>query len=167
MKNMTVTNKLIIANVIMFIPSLLLYNTFGNTWYQTIGHFQLWRLVTAMFSHANIAHLIGNMWVLFSVGNTVEHMSSNKSTYLVSYFICGIGAGFASILLNHSIMTVGASGAISGLMAMELKQFKANKTVIIIGFIYLLVTSIMVPNVDVVGHLAGFVIGLILGAGMM
>jgi membrane associated rhomboid family serine protease len=85
-------------------------------------------LVTSMFLHADLDHLIGNMWFLYLFGNNVE-ARCNPLTFFCAYIICGVcGTLNHNWLFPHSTMpTIGASGAISGVMAMYLFFFPANR----------------------------------------
>lgn len=72
---------------------------------------------TSMFLHAGWLHLIGNMWFLWIFGDNVEDRLGHFR-YLVTYLICGLAASFTHYMFNmHSkIPTVGASGAIAGVL---------------------------------------------------
>ncbi|MCA9140653.1 MAG: rhomboid family intramembrane serine protease [Planctomycetales bacterium] len=77
-------------------------------------------ILTAMFMHGGIAHLLGNMWFLWIFGDNIEQ-SVGRGRYLVFYLLCGVLASLAHVLLNRSgpsslIPSLGASGAISGVM---------------------------------------------------
>ena len=76
--------------------------------------------ITAMFMHANILHIVGNMLVLFFVGRSIEQ-NLGKLTYLLVYFLSGIIANLGVLLLpfiGSSATVVGASAAISGLIGL-------------------------------------------------
>ncbi len=77
-------------------------------------------LVTAIFTHANILHIVGNMLVLFFVGKSVEQ-HINRFFYLLVYFLSGVIANLGVMLLpliGSSATVVGASAAISGLIGL-------------------------------------------------
>lgn len=76
---------------------------------------QWWRLVSALFLHADIFHLLANMWVLVSVGTLTRRLYGNRS-FVGIYFGGGIFASLASIAWNPSLASVGASGAIFGVL---------------------------------------------------
>jgi membrane associated rhomboid family serine protease len=74
-------------------------------------------MLTSMFLHGSWLHIIGNMWALWIFGDNIEdHLG--HFTYLIFYLVCGLAAGVAHILLNvgSNVPTVGASGAIAGVM---------------------------------------------------
>ena len=75
---------------------------------------QAFTMITAMFLHANIWHLLGNMWFLWIFGDSLEaRIGSIKFTLF--YLFCGIGAAvFYALASTDASMVIGASGAISG-----------------------------------------------------
>lgn len=77
-------------------------------------------LLTSMFMHGGIMHLLGNMWFLWIFGDNIEH-DLGKVKYLIFYLACGILASLAHVFLTTQppaslIPSLGASGAISGVM---------------------------------------------------
>jgi len=78
---------------------------------------QIFAFISFMFLHGGFWHLLGNMWFLYIFGDNVEdHLGSLR--YLVFYFLCGISSGVAQVFINWhaNIPTIGASGAIAGVM---------------------------------------------------
>ena len=136
---------------------------------------QWWRLVTSMFVHIGLIHLLFNMWCLWSLGNLAERMFGNW-TYVAIYLLSGVGGSLASLFWNPGIISAGASGAIFG-MAGALVAF------LYLGHIHVprpvvreLLTSVLIfvgfnlffgavqEGIDNAGHLGGLVSGLVLGA---
>jgi membrane associated rhomboid family serine protease len=78
---------------------------------------QLFSLISFMFLHGGFIHLLGNMWSLYIFGDNIED-SLGHLRYLVFYLLCGISSGLSHLVLNlHSnVPTIGASGAIAGVM---------------------------------------------------
>jgi membrane associated rhomboid family serine protease len=74
-------------------------------------------ILTSMFLHGSWLHIIGNMWVLWIFGDNIEDHLGHFS-YLIFYLISGFAAALAHILLNlgSNVPSVGASGAIAGVM---------------------------------------------------
>ena len=74
-------------------------------------------LVTCMFLHGGLMHLVGNMWFLYIFGDNIEDRFGHIG-YAMMYLICGLSAGAMHIAVdeNSFIPTVGASGAIAGVM---------------------------------------------------
>ncbi len=78
---------------------------------------QLFALVSFMFLHGSFWHLLANLWTLYIFGDNVEDRLGSLR-YLVFYLMCGIASGFAHLLFNltSNVPTIGASGAIAGVM---------------------------------------------------
>ena len=90
-------------------------------------------LLTSMFLHGGWLHLIGNMWYLWIFGDNVEDVLG-PVRYLLFYFLCGIAAGATHVLLSpgSSVPTVGASGAIAGVLAGYASLFPHARVVTLI-----------------------------------
>jgi membrane associated rhomboid family serine protease len=98
-----------------FIPAHLTRALEGTTQY-TISA-SLLTIFTSMFLHADLFHIIGNLWFLWIFGDNIEdHLG--HFTYLVFYLLSGIAAALTFIVINPltTVPTVGASGAIAGVM---------------------------------------------------
>ena len=82
-------------------------------------HKEYWRLVTAVFMHFGIQHLVNNMLLLFVLGDNLER-ALGKVKYAVFYLVCGVGANVASMCVNlmegSYAVSAGASGAIFGVV---------------------------------------------------
>jgi membrane associated rhomboid family serine protease len=104
-------------------------------------------LLTSMFLHAGIAHILGNMLFLWIFGDNVEDFFGH-ATYLFFYLVCGIGSGLLHIFFNlHSTLpALGASGAISGVMGAYLVLFPRSQILTLV-FIFLL----PIPAVFILG----------------
>lgn len=92
---------------------------------------------TSIFLHANIGHLLGNMWALWIFGDNVEdHMGPFK--FLLFYTLSGIGAGLIHFLTNiHSLVpTIGASGAIAGIMGAFMILYPRARIVTLLPIIF-------------------------------
>src|SRR5687768_6950731 len=85
-------------------------------------------LLTSMFLHGGWMHLGGNMLYLWIFGDNLEHRMGH-ARFLVFYLLCGLAAGVAHIVFNSgsSVPTVGASGAISGVLGGYLLLFPKNR----------------------------------------
>src|ERR1700733_6876964 len=81
-------------------------------------------IITSMFIHGGFLHIAGNMWFLWIFGRGVEDLIGHVR-YLLLYLACGIAGAILFILLNSNstIPTVGASGAIAGVMGAYLVKF--------------------------------------------
>lgn len=115
---------LLIANTAVFLFALVppvagaLWGVFGLVPGRVTGQFWVWQLFTYMFLHAGFLHFFFNMLVLWSLGRFLEG-EWGTAGFLKFYFTCGMGAGLFSVAFTpHSMnVTVGASGAIYGLLA--------------------------------------------------
>lgn len=76
-----------------------------------------WTMLTCIFLHGGWLHIIGNMWFLFIFGDNVEDRFGHFK-YLLFYLLCGLAGSFAHLVTNagSTLPTVGASGAIAGVM---------------------------------------------------
>jgi membrane associated rhomboid family serine protease len=95
-------------------------------------------LFTSMFLHGGWAHLFSNMLALYIFGDNVEDRMGSRR-YLLFYLTCGVIAALAHIALNptSSIPTVGASGAISGVLAAYLIYFPAARVITLVPLFFL------------------------------
>lgn len=92
-----------------------------------------WTILTAMFLHGGWMHLIGNMLYLWIVGDNVEEVLGTFR-YILVYFACGLMASIAQVAVNPNsvIPTLGASGAIAGIMGAYVVWFPDNQIRVLI-----------------------------------
>jgi membrane associated rhomboid family serine protease len=141
-----VTLAFIAANVLAFLfeisqPSGAALQSFIQAWGVVPREFSAGRdlppmipypywstLVTSMFLHGGWAHLGGNMLFLWIFGDNIEHRIGH-GRFLAFYLVCGLAAGLAHIIANSgsAVPTVGASGAISGVLGGYLVLFPRNR----------------------------------------
>ncbi|MEX2011526.1 MAG: rhomboid family intramembrane serine protease [Chloroflexota bacterium] len=109
-------------------------------------------LLTSMFMHGGIAHIFGNMLFLWIFGDNVEHRVGHIP-YLLFYLAAGIIASFAQIAIDPDsvIPTLGASGAISGVLGAYLVMFPTNRVTVMFGF-----RPVLVPAIVAIGIWAVF-----------
>jgi membrane associated rhomboid family serine protease len=145
-------------------------------------------LLTSMFMHGGWLHLLGNMLFLWIFGDNVEHRVGHIP-YALFYLAAGVIASFAQIAVQPDsvIPTLGASGAISGVLGAYLIMFPRNRvTVVILRFIPIQVPAIVAigmwavfqfinglgsiavteqttGGVAYMAHIGGFVAGLVFG----
>jgi membrane associated rhomboid family serine protease len=114
------------------------------------GDFHPATLVTSMFLHGSWSHVIGNMWYLWIFGDNVEDRCGH-GRYLAFYLLCGFAAAAGQILMNaHSLVpTIGASGAIAGMMGAYFVLYPHSRVLTFIPF----------PLFDVVEVPAIFLLG--------
>jgi len=99
---------------------------------------QLFSLLSFMFLHGGFWHLLGNMWSLYIFGDNIEDRLG-PLRYLVFYLLCGITSGLSHLIINlHSnITTIGASGAIAGVMGAYLILYPNAKILTLIPIIFI------------------------------
>jgi len=95
-------------------------------------------LFTFMFLHGGFMHLIGNMWTLYIFGDNVEDRLGS-ARYIAFYLLCGLASGLSHLLLNsHSnIPTIGASGAIAGVMGAYFILYPRSRILTLIPIIFI------------------------------
>ena len=113
------TYFLIVLNVIIFISqytlSFDLTSMFANN-YLLVQKGEIYRLFTCMFLHGDIIHLISNMYALYICGYKVERFYGTSKFFII-YFISGLlGSLFSSVFMQSYAYSLGASGAIFGLL---------------------------------------------------
>lgn len=107
-------------------------------------------LLTSMFLHGGWFHLLGNMWFLWIFGNNVE-ARLGPMRFLLFYLLSGLGASVVHILVNidSQVPTVGASGAIAGVLGAYIVTFPQGRILTLVPFVFLL--TLELPAVLVIG----------------
>jgi len=177
-----ITYTLIAANILYYIFSAFLSHSLININLKvlmslgalygpaTVLNNEWWRLITAMFLHGGMTHILMNMFSLYLIGRGVEQHFNVKS-YLSIYFFSGLLGGLASLYVHPASVGVGASGAIFGIFGAMAGFFLANRGKIeaytkdfmkefsvIIGVN--LVIGLAIPSIDVSAHIGGLLVGI-------
>lgn len=143
-------------------------------------------LFTSMFMHGGFAHIAGNMLFLFVFGDNVEH-AFGPLVYAAFYLVSGVVASLAHVMFSAEsiIPSLGASGAISGVLAGYLVLFPKNRVRVLVGMRYVqevpaivmiglwavfqfiagaasITESAQTSGVAYMAHIGGFVAGLVL-----
>lgn len=167
-----VTYALIALNVLVFIYEMMLqYSPSGNQQLEyffysyavipreivsgrdippSIAPFPVYiTLFTSMFMHGGLLHIAGNMLYLWIFGDNVED-SMGSGRFLIFYLICGLIAAAAQIIVNPSstVPSLGASGAIAGVLGAYLVMFPTKKIKVWIGWAFGIV---LMPAIVVIG----------------
>jgi len=125
-------------------------------------------LLSAMFMHAGLPHLVGNMLFLWIYGDNVEHRLGRRG-FLIAYLGTGAVSTLAYAILAHGggAPLIGASGAISGVLGLYALMFPGNRVRLLIFLFPILVRTVMVPAWIVLGLylLLDNVVPLLMGAG--
>ncbi len=152
-----VTISLIVINVIVFLYEIFLppgaRDEFLSLW-GVIPDSEIFRpitLLTYMFLHGGWAHIGGNMLFLWAFGRSLED-GMGRGKYLLFYILCGLAAGLTQIYLNPDsrVPTVGASGAIAGIMGAYFVTFPRARIVTLFFMIFIFKTEI--PAVFILGY---------------
>ena len=128
-----------------------------------------WRLITATFLHASLWHIGFNMLVLWLVGRPLESLLGH-SRFIVLYLLSALGGSIASYAFSPlNTLSVGASGAIFGLMAALLvtgHSLKADVTQIAVLLVLNFFIGFVVAGIDWRAHLGGALVGAMVAAVM-
>ncbi len=124
-----------------------------------------WRLVTAMFLHASILHLGFNTLALYWLGSIVEQ-AIGTWRFLLVYFAAGLAGSAGALVFSSAFaITVGASGAIFGIMgALMILEYHATGSLAgqAMGLIVInLALTFTIPNISIGGHLGGLAAGIL------
>jgi rhomboid protease GluP len=153
-------------NSLSFTPDQVLLS--GGNMGLLIFKGQVWRLVSNTFIHYNLAHILGNISVLFICGD-VASKRIGKNWFLIIYLFAGIVASICSAIYYINIVSAGASGAIFSILGIILiVRLKGDKTIsfsaLTQNIVLQFVISIISPNIDISAHIGGFITGIILTA---
>lgn len=181
-KRPIITYALIISNIIMFLMVVLAggnpFNVDANLLYEfgalvnhrmMEGPLSYLTLISSMFLHANILHLLLNLYALYILGPQLESFFG-KAKYLFIYLVSGIVGGLTSMLfLPDNIVTVGASGCIFGLIGAFLYfgyHYRVYfggiiKSQIIPLIILNFILGICISNIDMGAHIGGIIGGFL------
>lgn len=145
---------------------------FGAKFNPLIVEGQVWRLLSSIFLHIGLVHLLFNSYALFRLGTDVERVFGS-GRFLALYLLSGVGGSLLSFAFN-SHLSAGASGAIFGLVgALGSHLFRHREAFGRLGrrqlwdivgvAAYNLVFGFIMPGIDNLGHLGGLVSGVVLG----
>lgn len=180
-----ITNVLLAINVAVFVLMLVKHVPLmsptadqvvkwgGNFGPLTLGG-QSWRLLTNVFLHIGLAHIIANMWALIILGRLAESLYG-RTTFLAIYLLSGIAGSLASLLWNPMGVSAGASGALLGMVGALIASLYAGKLPlpknvvrpVLISLIawagFVFIYGFWKLGVDNAAHVGGFISGLLLG----
>jgi rhomboid protease GluP len=181
-----VVTALLVINVAMYVLTTVLAQRIGGPNSFTAGLYllgakentaidagQWWRLLTPMVLHGNVMHLLFNSWALYVLGTDVEYAFGARR-FLAIYLLAGLGGSMASYFFSSSL-SVGASGAIFGLMgamvartlaargvmSREASKMQLGQIASLVGIN--LIFGFAVPNIDNAAHIGGLVVGALVG----
>ena len=179
-----VNGAIIIINIIIFLlPDVFSFLTDKEWIYENgavipvlvVEYGEYYRLITSVFLHFSIRHLLNNMLVLFILGDRLEQILGGVR-YLLFYLLCGLGANIVSLIFDLKMgdwytMSAGASGAIFGVVGGlmwivfmnrgRLGDLSSGQLAVMAFFtLYLGFTS---SGVDNAAHVGGLLVGILLG----
>ena len=178
-----INDTLIIVNILYFLWLEFCGST-ENAWFMVehgamyvpliVKHGEYYRLLTSVFMHFGISHLVNNMIIQFVLGDNLER-ALGRIKYLVFYLVCGVGANVFSMIVSindyEPAVSAGASGAIFGVIGGllyavirnrgQLEDLNTRKlTMLVVCSLYFGFTSTGVNNA---AHIGGLVLGFLLG----
>jgi rhomboid protease GluP len=173
---------LIAINALVFVAGLIdrdfggwLRFSAGNQGVAVLLFGQTWRLFTSMFLHANILHIAFNMLALYNLGIGLERLLGH-GRFLTVYLLSGLGGSVFSVLFNEPrVLSVGASGAVFGLMGGLMAYFWLNRHVmgdvsrVLRQLVFYLLLNLAIgltpgSGIDNAAHIGGFLVGALLTA---
>ncbi|MFN2614686.1 MAG: rhomboid family intramembrane serine protease [Actinomycetota bacterium] len=173
------TTVLLAANVVVFVLMVATgAPTSGRTLYRfgalisPLPSSQWWRLITAMFVHIGIGHILFNMFALVLFGGAIEQRHG-KMRFLCLYLASGVAGNAVALAYSHASLSAGASGAIFGILGAWLALVVVNHRaaasqlrgwVLLIGFN--LFYSIVTPGIDLHAHIGGLLGGFVIAVGL-
>jgi rhomboid protease GluP len=144
----------------------------------TLGHLEVWRLLTSMFLHGSLMHLAVNMYSLYQVGVATEFLCGTRK-FLGVYFICGLAASAASLAYNtmraRPAISIGASGAVFAVFGFflilmwlrtDLILPTARRQILQSGAVFIgfnLFFGLASSGIDNAAHIGGLLTGLLAG----
>lgn len=181
------THAIIAANVAAFVAmgflgagwfeagDLSVYVRYGANNGAATTNGEWWRLVTSMFLHYGLLHLLFNMWALFQIGALLEKLLGRVG-FVVAYFGSGIAGSLATLLWNgDKVWSAGASGAVFGVYGMlggyVLRERHAVPRSVVRPLVkstlwfagYNLLFGLVHPGIDNAAHIGGMSSGVLLG----
>ncbi|XP_022965103.1 RHOMBOID-like protein 2 [Cucurbita maxima] len=156
----------------LFGPSSSTLQKLGALEWEKIVHgHQAWRLITGIWLHAGVIHLLANMLSLVFIGIRLEQQFGFIRVGIL-YLLSGLGGSILSSLFIQNNISVGASGALFGLLGAMLSELLTNWTIYtdkaaaLITLIVIIAINLAVgilPHVDNFAHIGGFLTGFLLG----
>ncbi|MBM6022872.1 rhomboid family intramembrane serine protease [Staphylococcus epidermidis] len=171
-----ITYTLILINIVIWLCMILYLNRFSDVKLLEVGglvhfnvvHGEWYRLISSMFLHFNFEHILMNMLSLFIFGKIVESIIGSWRM-LIIYIISGLYGNFVSLSFNTTTISIGASGAIFGLIGsifviMYLSKNFNKKMIgqLLIALVVLIVFSLFMSNINIMAHLGGFISGVLI-----
>lgn len=171
-----VTYAIMVICLLMLVLMFVFGNGFDNYTLLKFGanndylvkHGEYYRLFTSIFLHGSILHLVLNMYSLYVIGPQVESFFG-KVKFLFIYLVSGICGSLLSIAFSHNTISIGASGAIFGLLGSLLyfgyyyRAYLGNavKSQVLPIILINLMIGFLLPNIDNGAHIGGLIGGIL------
>lgn len=156
----------------LFGPSSSTLDRFGGlNWDKVVHRHQGWRLISCIWLHAGLIHLLANMLSLIFIGIRLEQNFGFVRIGII-YLLSGFGGSVLSSLFIRNTITVGASGALFGLLGAMLSELITNWSIYTnkVAALFTLMVIILInlavgilPHVNNFAHIGGFLAGVLLG----
>jgi rhomboid protease GluP len=179
------TPSLVLVNLAVFAAMAVSAHRLGGfepnfllRWGANFGAFtvngQWWRLLTCLFVHLNLLHLLVNLWALWNVGRLAERLYGS-AVFVFLYFASGLLGSLASIAWEPANASAGASGAIFGILGSHLaflahresgiprQVVRAHWFSTLVFVLFNLIDGALTPGIDNTAHVGGLAGGLVLG----
>ncbi len=178
-KKPVITYALIVLNIMVYL-FMVLYDVDGTYFYAFANNYefvqngQIYRLLTSMFLHSDIIHIVCNMYALYILGPQVERYYG-KTKFLLIYLLSGLlGSIFSCAFMSADTISIGASGAIFGLLgsiAYFTYYYRATlqgllRSQVVPVILLNLAIGFMVPGIDISGHIGGLIGGILVSMGI-
>lgn len=176
-KRPVITYLLIVINLMVFLYGMIynvdLIDLFGDN-YVLVQDGEIYRMLTSMFVHNGIMHLLLNMYALYTIGPVVERYYG-KTKFLFIYIVSGLLAStFSNVFMSADVISVGASGAIFGLLGSICYftyYYRATLQGILRGsiipvIVLNLIIGFISPSIDLSAHIGGLIGGILISMGL-
>lgn len=170
-----IVSTIIAINIFVYVISIIpilgdIVFYFGMHVNGFIADGEWWRIITSIFLHGGLFHLLFNMFALFLFGPELESISG-KIRFITIYVLAGIFGNIATFVFEHAgYASVGASGAIYGIFGAfaALVYYTRNtmpqlKQIILPIIVIGIIMTFLQPNINYFAHIGGLVTGFLLG----
>lgn len=174
-RNLGVATTIIVAiNVIVYVISVInpyLEVNLSDNYFYVVEMGQYYRVITSMFVHFGISHLVNNMIVLLIMGPRAERLMG-KIVFVISYLLTGIAASICSLYYSdYYTFSAGASGAICGVFGMLIVYaitHKGNANDLSLRYLVFvsaatILNGFTTTGIDNYAHIGGFISGIVIG----
>lgn len=179
-RRMSPTNILALAMIVVFIMEIV-YIGSGKLFLSSISSLDATKIgatfgggsplrwLSSLFVHSSFKHFLGNLFSLLFIGNVFERMFSRKTLMRV-FFGTGISSNALSTYVLPNVITLGASGAIFGMIGFVITKFVLERNVmgnskmfkiVLVFLAYNIIATFFYPDVNIVGHLGGLSVGVL------